>query len=147
MTMTLILCVLAMLQVPLDEIGLDFELSADQIPLMLLAALPLPFLATSMQLLLGIFAKSFKDAQSYIGFLTLLPVVPSLYMLFNPIATQDWMFAVPMLGQHLLLVDLLGAKPVPAIGFLFSGISCLGLGGLLVAITARLIQRESIVSG
>ncbi len=147
MAMTLVLCVIAMVQVPLDEIGLDFELTADQIPLMLLAALPLPFLATSMQLLLGIFAKSFKDAQSYIGFLTLLPVVPSLYMMFNPVATRDWMFAVPMLGQHLLLVDLLGAKPVPAIAYLYSGTSCLVLGGVLVLVTAKLIRRESIISG
>ena len=114
---------------------------------MLLATLPLAFLATSMQLLLGIFAKSFKDAQSYIGLLVLLPMVPSMYMMFSPFATQEWMFAIPMLGQHLLLVDVLGAKEVPLIGYFYSAISCLVLSMALVLITARLFQRESILSG
>ena len=146
MMMTLVLCVAAMLQVPLDQIGLQFNVSLWQIVLMIAATLPLAFLATSMQLLLGIFAKSFKDAQSYIGFLTLLPVVPSLYMMFNPMATREWMFAIPMLGQHLLLVDVLGGKDVPLIGYVYSAISCLVLGMGLVLITARFFQKESIIS-
>jgi sodium transport system permease protein len=146
MVLTLVLCVAAMLQVPLDQIGLQFNVSLWQIVLMIIATLPLAFLATSMQLLLGIFAKSFKDAQSYIGFLTLLPVIPSLYMMFNPMATREWMFAIPMLGQHLLLVDVLGGKDVPLIGYVYSAVSCLLLGMGLVLITARFFQKESIIS-
>ncbi len=147
MVLTLVLCVVAMLQVPLDEIGLQFKVTPPQILLMIVATLPLAFLATSMQLLLGIFAKSFKDAQSYIGFLTLLPVIPSMIMMFNPVATKTWMFAIPMLGQHLLLVDVLGGKSVPLIGYLFSAMSCLVLGMAFVLITARLFKRESILNG
>ena len=146
MAMTLVLCSAAMGQVPLEELGLQFHINTRQILLMLVAALPLAFLATSMQLLLGIFAKSFKDAQSYIGLLVLLPMAPSMYMLFKPFATQEWMFAIPMLGQHLLLVDLLGAKDVPLIGYFYSSISCLVFSMALVLVTARLFQRESILS-
>jgi len=147
MTLTLVLCIAAMLQVPLHEIGLDFHIQAHQIVLMFLATMPLAFLATSMQLLLGIFAKSFKDAQSYIGILTILPVVPSLYSMFNPLPLQNWMFGVPMLGQHLLLVEVLGAKTVPIAGYLASGLSCFLLGMVFVLVTARLVERESIISG
>ena len=146
MTLTLLLCIVAMSQVPLDEIGLKFHVTTPQIFLMLIATLPLAFLVTSMQLLLGIFAKSFKDAQSYIGLLTLLPVISLVYTMFSPIATEEWMFAIPMLGQHLLLVDVLGAKDVPLIGYFHSAISCLVLGMALVLVTARLFQRESILS-
>jgi sodium transport system permease protein len=146
MAATLVLCIASMGQVPLEQIGLQFHIRPEQVLLMLIATLPLAFLATSMQLLLGIFAKSFKDAQSYIGLLVLLPMAPSMYMLFNPFATQEWMFAIPMLGQHLLLVDVLGAKAVPLIGYFYSAISCLVLGMALVLITARLFQRESILS-
>lgn len=147
MVMTLILCVMAMLHVPLDQIGLQFSVSPVQVMLMIIATLPLALLATSMQLLLGMFAKSFKDAQSYIGFLILLPVVPSMYMMFNPVAMQDWMFAVPMLGQHLLLVEVLGGKSVPLIAYFYSALSCLVLGMAFVLITARLFKRESIING
>ncbi len=147
MALTLALCIAAMGQVSLAQIGLQFHIGNGQMLSMLLATLPLAFLATSMQLLLGIFAKSFKDAQSYIGLLVLLPMVPSMYMMFSPFATQEWMFAIPMLGQHLLLVDVLGAKEVPLIGYFYSAISCLVLSMALVLITARLFQRESILSG
>ncbi|MBQ76519.1 MAG: hypothetical protein CMQ20_16055 [Gammaproteobacteria bacterium] len=147
MALTLVLCVAAMGQVPLAQIGLQFHIGNGQMLSMLLATLPLAFLATSMQLLLGIFAKSFKDAQSYIGLLVLLPMAPSMYMMFNPFMTREWMFAIPMLGQHLLLVDVLGAKEVPLIGYFYSAASCLLLGMALVLITARLFQRESILSG
>ena len=146
MAITLVLCIAAMGQVPLEELGLQFHINTRQILLMLVAALPLAFLASSMQLLLGIFAKSFKDAQSYIGLLILLPMAPSMYMLFKPFATQEWMFTIPMLGQHLLLVDLLGAKDVPLIGYFYSTISCLVFSMALVLVTARLFQRESILS-
>jgi sodium transport system permease protein len=146
MLTTLLLCLFAMAQVPLDQIGLTFHLNMAQISMLILAVLPLPFLATSMQLLLGIFAKSFKDAQSYIGLLTLLPAVPSMYLMFNPVTAQEWMFAVPMLGQHLLMVDVMGAKEVPILAYIYSALSCLVLGMAMVLITARFFQRESIIS-
>ena len=143
--MTLVLCVIAMAQVPLDQIGLNFHITTQQILLMIMATMPLALLATSMQMLLGIFAKSFKDAQSYIGILTMVPMIPSLFLMFNPVATQEWMYAVPMLGQHLLLIEVLGAKEVPGIAYLYSSLSGIVMGLALALITARLFQREDII--
>ncbi len=145
MVMTLIFCILAMTQVPLEEIGLNFYITSNQIILLIIATLPLAFLATSMQLLLGIFAKSFKDAQSYVGLLMIIPMIPSFYMMLNPIATREWMFAVPMLGQHILVVEVLGAKTVPTMAYFYSSLSGMVLGLALVLVTARLFQRESII--
>jgi sodium transport system permease protein len=145
MSMTLILCMLVMSYVQLEALGLRFHVSPWQVVAMLLATLPLAFLATSMQMLVGIFAKSFKDAQSYIGFLVLLPMLPGLYTTFNPISTETWMYAVPMLGQHLLLTDVMGSVDVPVIGYFLSPLSVLLLCFVFSAITARLFKRESII--
>lgn len=145
MSMTLILCMLVMSYVQLEALGLRFQVSPWQVVAMLLATLPLAFLATSMQMLVGIFAKSFKDAQSYIGFLVLLPMLPGLYTTFNPINTETWMYAVPMLGQHLLLTDVMGGVDVPVLGYFLSPLSVLLLCFVFSAITARLFKRESII--
>jgi sodium transport system permease protein len=145
MVMTLVFCILAMTQVPLEEIGLNFHITSTQILLLIIATLPLAFLATSMQLLLGMFAKSFKDAQSYLGLLIIIPMIPSMYMMLSPFATKEWMFAIPMLGQHILIVEVLGVKVVPTIAYFYSGFSGLLLGLGLVMVTARLFQRESII--
>ena len=64
--------------------------TAPQIAGMIASTLPLAFLATSMQTLLGIFAKSFKDAQSYIGILVMLPIAPAMFTMFNPVVTKTW---------------------------------------------------------
>jgi sodium transport system permease protein len=143
--LTLLLSIAALTQVPLDQVGLNFHITGQQILLMIVATLPLALLASGMQMLLGIFAKSFKDAQSYIGILTMVPMVPSFFLMFNPIATQEWMYAVPMLGQHLLLVEVLGAKDVPGIAYVYSSLSGVVMGLALALVTARLFQRESII--
>ena len=144
MILTLILCVTALLYAPLGDIGLNFHITLEQILLVLFATAPIAFLVTSMQMLLGIFAKSFKDAQSYIGILTMLPVVPFFIMLLNPFATQDWMYAVPMLGQLILITDVLGMKETPDYAYIYSFLTSFILGAGIALVTARLFQRESI---
>lgn len=146
MLLTLLLCIIAMLQVPLDEIGMDFSTSWQQVLLMFLGMTPLALLASSLQMLLGMFAKSFKDAQSYIGLLNFLPVLPMLYTMFNPVATEAWMYAIPILGQHLLLVEVLGGSDVPVIAYFLSAGTALFISIVIALATARLMERESILS-
>ncbi|MDZ7684879.1 MAG: hypothetical protein U5O39_07600 [Gammaproteobacteria bacterium] len=67
--------------------------------------------------------------------------------LFNPIPTEDWMFAVPILGQHLLLAELIGGETIAPVAYFYSAASCLIIGFALVLATGRLFQRESIVAG
>ena len=144
MVLTLILCVTALLYAPLYEIGLSFHVTLEQILLVIIATGPIAFLVTSMQMFLGIFAKSFKDAQSYIGILTMLPMIPFIIMMINPFATQDWMYAIPMLGQLILITDVLGMKATPIYAYLYSFMTSITLGAALALMTARLFQRESI---
>jgi len=146
MLLTLLLCILAMLQVPLDEIGMDFSITWQQVLLMFLGMAPLALLASSLQMLLGMFAKSFKDAQSYIGLLNFLPVLPMFYTMFNPVATQDWMFALPIFGQHILLVSVLGGKTVPVIAYFLSASTSLLISIAVALATAKFMERESILA-
>ena len=145
LVLTLVLCVVALLHAPLSDIGLNFHISVEQILLVAFATAPVAFLVTSMQMLLGIFAKSFKDAQSYIGMLTFLPMIPFFIMIVNPFATQDWMYAVPMLGQLILMTDVLGMKETPGYAYVYSFVTSFALGAGVALVTARLFQRESII--
>lgn len=146
MILTATLCIVAMLNVDLDEVGLSFHITWLQWVAIILGTFPMAFLATSMQLFLGMFARSFKDAQSYMGLLVMFPMVPMFITMFNPLKTQDWMFAVPMLGQQLLLVELFGGKEIPAVAYVYSATTCLVLGFGLVLATARMFQRESVIT-
>lgn len=145
MITTLLLCLIALANVPLEMIGLTYSVRPAQIVGMIASTLPLAFLATSMQVLLGIFAKSFKDAQSYIGLLVMLPIAPAMFTMFNPVATKTWMFAIPGLSQHLLLTDVMGGKDPTMLGYLLAAVTTLILSLVFVSITARLFNRESVV--
>ncbi len=143
--LTFVLCIVALLQVPLDQVGLNFHISIQQIVLVSCTVLPVAFLASSLQMMVGIFAKSFKDAQSYIGILTIVPMIPSFFLMLNPVATQEWMYAVPIMGQHIIVVDVLGMKETPTVGYIYSILSSMVLATGCALITARLFQRETII--
>ena len=71
-------------------------------------------------------------------------MIPFFIMMINPFATQDWMYAVPMLGQLILITDVLGMKDTPGYAYIYSFMASFVLGAGLALVTARLFQRESI---
>jgi sodium transport system permease protein len=143
--LTMLLCFAALTRVPLEEVGLSFRLGSAEALGMLGVILPLALMATGLQLLLGIFAKSFKDAQSYIGLLILLPVVPSMITIFHPITSKPWMSAIPGLGHHLLLTDVIGGKTPELSTFVLCATSALLVAILCIRGTAKLFCREAII--
>ena len=145
MLLTLILSLAVLSQVPLEQIALTYSVRAPQIAGMIASTLPLAFLATSMQTLLGIFAKSFKDAQSYIGILVMLPIAPAMITMFNPVVTKTWMFAIPGFSQHLLLTDVMGGKEPEFIAYVLAALTTFVLAMLFVSLTARLFKREAVL--
>jgi len=145
MLITLGMCLGAMLLLPIDELGIRFSLQWDQVFWLVIAILPIPFLASSLQLLLGLFAKSFKDAQSYVGFLVFIPVIPSLLMNFLPFATQFWMYWIPVFGQSILMKEILGAEPVTVLAYPAAALPTLLLGLGVCWATSRLLNQERVI--
>ena len=146
MLATLVLCVVAMFALPIEEIGLSFEISTKQALALLMVSLPVPYTAASLQILLGLFAKSFKDAQSYIGILVILPMVPVIIRQFMPFVTEPWMAGIPIFAQSVLMMDVLAGSGYSFLslsvalvsGFVASALLCLVAARLLT--TARMIQ-------
>jgi sodium transport system permease protein len=113
----------------------------------LVATLPLAFFASGLQVLVASFARSFKEAQSYISLLILLPMIPSIIAQLYSLGNKWWMAPIPALGQQVLLTEVLSGESVSLLSFLASGASSLLLGLLCVWVTAKLFQREHIVFG
>ena len=139
---------LAMLQfIPLQDLGVRFRIGTPQVLGMLAGVLPLCLLATSVQTYLATFARSFKEAQSYMGFLIMVPMIPGMLTTMYPIASQPWMFPIPVLGQSLLLSDTLGGKKPQALMFVIAGASAVIVSIVLVRLTTGLLRRERIIFG
>jgi sodium transport system permease protein len=132
-------------QVPLDRVGIVFNIGRLEIVGILVTTLPMALLAPAIQIFVGIFAKSFKDAQAYLSFIMMLPMVPFFYNMFNTQDREFWMSFVPMLGQHMLLTDVIRGETPAITDFLIAGISLFVYAMMFVYGATQLIKKERII--
>jgi sodium transport system permease protein len=146
-TLTTILAVTEMRALPLAELGIRFRFGGAQLAAMLAVLLPMsPFIA-ALQAYVATFARSFKEAQSYMGALMLLPMVPAIVGAMYPINTQAWMYPIPLLGHYLLLTGTIGGRVISVWSFVASATVSIVLAAALVTAMARLFRNERIIFG
>jgi sodium transport system permease protein len=122
--------------IPAEKIGMELDLGAHFAAYVLLLMLPLVLLLSALQSMVAAFAKSYREAQTYLSLLMLVPIIPSLLLSFMPIKAQAWMYAIPLLGQNLGIMQLLRGDGVSAeqIGLCLAG----SLAAALIAILATI---------
>ena len=133
--------------IPLQDLGIRFRLGPPQVVGMLAVVLPLCPLIVAIQIYVATFAKSFKEAQSYVSFLMMVPMVPGMMATMNTTPTKAWMYYVPWIGQQTLLTDVLGNKPISPIVFVVVGVVNIALAVVVMRATAGLLHREKIIFG
>lgn len=117
--------------IPLEAMDLKLAWTPAGAAMILLAMLPMPLLASSLQTLIAAQAKSFREAQTYVSLLMFLPIVPSLILMIAPVDSADWMYWVPILGQNLIINEAVRGETI-TLPHLFSAV----LGSLLAAMLA-----------
>lgn len=147
MAATLALMAYIMTRLPLEDLGIRNHLGAPECLLLAITLLPIGLLAPAMQIYLACFAKSFKEAQSYMSFLILGAVLPGTITTFYPIGDKVWLKPIPILGQYAMSIDILGGK-VPSPWLLAtSAVVAVALVALFLWLAARLFSSEKIILG
>ena len=123
------------------KLNLDFEVAAKAF----LVVAPAALLAAAMLTILASFAKSFREAQSYMGLVIILPMAPSLWLLINPAKAEFWMTLVPLLNQNILIVELVRGEAIPPSWFGATIASTLALALILAAIAGSLYNRPKLI--
>ncbi len=142
--LTLVAFAIVTPMLPLDKLGLKFNLGALIFVKMLLVLSPVVILAASVQTLIAANAKSYREAQSWLGILTIIPVLPSMLLMVIPVKPALWMFSVPLLGQHLSIMKLVRAETIAATEWAVLLASGLILAGIVAFFAARIYNRESL---
>jgi len=88
---------------PLEEIGMSWRVSWGRLLLVCLASVPLSLFAAGMQIAVAMNARSFKEAQSVLSIVMLVPMLPGLAVSMLELKTASWMYFVPMLSNQTLL--------------------------------------------
>ena len=96
--------------------GLGIKLDVSVWSLVRIAVVLVPMLMISTCLLTFIAAgvKSVKEAQSYISVLLLLPMLPTIILMVNPVKNQLWMMTVPFLAQNQMILKLVRSETISA---------------------------------
>lgn len=130
--------------IPTEKLGMEVNLGMNFATHVLLLMLPLIALLAALQSMVAAFAKSYREAQTYLSLLMFVPIVPSIILMMLPIKPQDWMYAVPLLGQHLGIMELLrGDGPhLHQLGLCLAGSLAAAL--LAVLVTAQLYRSERL---
>ena len=130
---------------PTGALGVDLNMSATAVAGILLAVAPVVILAAAMLTTLASLAKSLREAQSYMGLVFMIPMIPSIIFMVNPVTPETWMMSVPMFSQNLLIGELVRGETVPLLWLAMSMGSTLIIGLAFAAVAATLFNRPRIV--
>ena len=130
------------------DVGVRIPFGPMQFITMAIAAVSVCPLSAAVQLFVGTYSRSFKEAQSYIGILMTLPVMAiGVLGAIYPLKSQLWMYAVPLLSQYTLVTNVIGGTTPGILSFAITTVVSLAIAMLLVALTTRLFRSERIVFG
>jgi sodium transport system permease protein len=126
------------------SLGVKLDLSLWTISRLLLVLLPIVLVGTCLLTLIAAGAKSVKEAQSYMSVLILLPMIPTIVLMVNPIKDQLWQFAVPFLAQNQMILRLVRSENVSALDWAVYLAAGFGVGLLLWWLAARRYHDERL---
>ncbi|MBB3227915.1 sodium transport system permease protein [Luteibacter sp. Sphag1AF] len=134
--------------IPIEKLGIALDLGFSFASRVVLLMLPLIILMAALQSLVAAFAKSYREAQTYQSILMIIPVLPSALMSVMPIKAEAWMYAVPLLGQNLGIVQLLRGDGVTGQQVLLCMAGGFAAAAVAVAATAYMYRSERLaISG
>jgi sodium transport system permease protein len=145
LALTLLSFKLVLPLLPIGTFGVDLSITASAMALILLVIAPVAILAASLLTLLASFAKSYREAQSYMGLVVMFPLIPSIIFMSNPIRPDTWMMSIPLFSQNLLIGEIVRDETVSAAWYALSIGSTLVIGLALAAVAANLYNKPRLI--
>lgn len=133
---------------PLEEyIGFQLTIDPRSMVGIFLISLPMIFLASAVQMIVASFTRSYKEAQTYVAFLPLIPALPGILLAFLPVRPSVIHMLIPTFGQQLLINQLMRGEPMNNNLIAISTVVTIVTAIILIAVAVQLYQRERIIFG
>jgi sodium transport system permease protein len=125
--------------------GGQLTVTPTMVLLLVVSAVLLASLISALLISVTLFARSFKEAQSYVAPLSFLLILPAISLQFRDlIGGGDALYWVPMLNAMVLMDDVVkGAATVPGIAITWLSLSVAVMA--LLAFAHRSFQREDVL--
>jgi sodium transport system permease protein len=126
------------------ESTLHFTIGIGAVFSVFLVALPLAVLFSAALITIALFAKSHKEAQSYISPLMVIVVVPAVAAMLPGAELTNQLSLIPILNVSLLCKDLIaGTYHWNSIALIFASTCVYAIAAIFIAV--KMFQRESVL--
>lgn len=143
--LTLIISKISYAFVPWQELGFTVNISTEFILLMMLIGLPIALMSASLQLFVSFMAKTFKEAQSYLTLVLIVPMMLSMAASYN--IAPDTLQWLPVSGQQQALIAFIKGREIPLLHLLLSSLVTIAIAVGLIFAMDRSLKSEKIVFG
>jgi sodium transport system permease protein len=132
--------------IPIEKyLGIQFDLNLMTLFLIFLICLPMVFLASAIQILVASFARTTKEAETYLPFIALVPALPGLALAFFPVKATIWLMLIPSFGQQLLINQMMRLEPINAWHVIASVLATILVATIFTWLATILYKRERIL--
>ena len=142
LVLTLVMFKISFLFAP--SLGIKLDVSVWAVARILLVMVPMVLIGTCLLTLIAAGAKSVKEAQSYMSVLMLLPMIPTIVLMVNPVKNQLWMMATPFLAQNQMILKLVRSEAITGAEWAVYLLAGFGAGMVLWFLAARRYHDERL---
>ncbi len=131
--------------IPAAKIGIAVNFTPANALTTFLVCLPFCLFIAGLLSVVASFTKSYKEAQTWLSFIMLVPMVPVLGMAMFPIEPTWWMLLLPSMSQEILVTSLIKGEVLQPLFVSLSVLSTLAFGAGLASLAVWLYKREQIL--
>jgi len=95
-----------------EGLGLYVRLEPRVLATVFVLVLPLAAFATAVQMIVATYSRGFKEAQTLLSFLLMLPMIPGILLALVPFQGKLWMMLIPVLSEQVVIHKLIRGEAV-----------------------------------
>ena len=141
----LIIFAIAVPFVPFHRIGMSLTFGPGKVLMIIALCIPLILLAAALLTVVASFAKSFKEAQTYLSVVIFIPTLPLIITGIMGVDPTSWLMLIPSLSQSLLVSEILSDGVIDPLWPVLSAVTTLLLAALFYLLATRLYRSERLL--
>jgi sodium transport system permease protein len=130
---------------PPERVGFAIRLDPGVLLRVLVVTLPLLLLANALMALVAVRARGFRQAQTTISLLMLVPAIPGVLLALSPVRSQGWMQATPFLAEQVIISRLVRGEAVGPGAYLAAAAASLTVAALVLLLTVKLFESGKLL--
>ena len=130
---------------PLAKIGMTANLTPLVCVGIYISMLPFAALGAGVMTIVASYTKSFREAQTYTSIAMVVPPLPIILVILNPVQPSTPLMLVPSLSQHLLVTELVKGEVFDPLHLAVSAVTTVAVGMACGLATVRRYRSEALL--